>query len=118
MAKTGWTKRMIADWHKEALPECTMQQQFTKANREAQEYLYAKHHDDKPAKLEEMADVYIVWVVLACRYNIAMARLVCGWIEHFKDFDRIKQAVDEKMDINATRNFKWVHGEWRHVEDF
>lgn len=118
MAKTGWTKQMIADWHKEALPECTMQQQFAKANREAQEFLYAKHHGDKQGMLEEIADVYIVWVVLAMRYRSDAAKLVCGWIEHFKSFDRIKQAVDAKMDINATRKFAWVHGEWRHVEEF
>lgn len=108
---------MIADWHKDALPDCTMQQQFSKANREALEYLYAKSHKDKRGMLEEMADVYIVWVVLSMRYNIAMARIVCGWMEHFKHFDRIKQAVDEKMDINAARKFVWKNGEWRHIEE-
>lgn len=118
MTKTGWTKTMIADWHMQALPECTTAQQFAKANRESQEFLYAKHHDDKKAMLEEMADVYIVWVVLQMRYRCDAAKLVCRWIEHLKSFDRIKEAVDAKMDINAMRKFAWKNGEWRHVEDF
>lgn len=111
-----WTKQNIADWHRDAMPECTMAQQYSKANREAREFIYAKHHNDKAGMLEEMADIYIVNVVLAVRYNNDMAKLVCRWIENFKNFEVIKQAVDVKMDMNAARKFKWVKGEWRHIE--
>lgn len=117
MIKGKWTKEKIAEWHKQALPDCTLAQQYSKANREAREYIYAKLHDDKAGMLEEMADIYIVNVVLRMRYNNDMARLICRWIEGFKSFDKIRQAVDDKMDVNAKRKFAWVKGEWRHVED-
>lgn len=112
-----WTKNMIADWHKRALPNCTIAQQHSKANREAREYIYAKLHDDKAGMLEEMADIYIVHVVLSKRFNNDMAKIICQWIEGFKSFEKIRKAVDDKMDINATRKFAWIKGEWRHVED-
>lgn len=111
-----WTKKEIVDWHRKAIPECTLAQQYSKVNREAQEFLYAKHHNDKAGMLEEMADIYIVNVVLAVRYNNNMAKLLCRWIENFRNFETIKEAVDSKMDINAKRKFKWLNGEWRHFE--
>lgn len=117
MVKFRWTKNSIADWHRKALPECTLAQQYSKANREAREFFYAKHHQDNAGMLEEMADIYIVNVVLTTRYNNDMARLICRWIECSKSFERIRQAVDDKMDINAKRKFAWIKGEWRHVED-
>lgn len=99
------------------LPNCTIASQYSKANREAREFFFAKHHCDNSGMLEEMADIYIVQVVLATRFNNDMAKLVCRWIESSKKFEKIRQAVDDKMDVNETRKFAWIKGEWRHVED-
>jgi hypothetical protein len=67
--------------------------------------------------LEELADYYIASFALYSRYHDYSAKFVCERIEHLKGFEKIKKAVDEKMDINATRVFKKINGEWRHVEE-
>lgn len=115
--RTGWTKQMVIDWHKQALPDCTVNDQRIKVHREAQEFYFAKLHGDKKGMLEEIADYYIASLVLDRRFHDYSAKFVCERIEHLKSFDRIKQAVDAKMDINATRVFKKINGEWRHIEE-
>ena len=118
MTQKNWSKTMIMNWHMNALPECTCPQQRIKSHREAREYYFAKRHGDKKAMLEEMADFYIVNIVLHMRYHDEAAKFVCERIESFKSFPRILQAVNEKMDITATRTFVWKNGEWRHDENF
>lgn len=114
--KTGWTKTMILNWHFDALPDCNINDQRIKVHKEAREYYYAKLHKDKKGMLEEIADYYIASLVLYMRYHDYSAKFICERLEKSKSFDRIKQAVDEKMDINETRVFKKINNEWRHIE--
>lgn len=111
-----WTKDDIKQWHMKNLPYCTVREQRIKANREIEEYYSARKAGDYAAKLEEFADVYIVNAVLWYRYRDYTGRLMVELIENRKKWDEISEAVDCKMEINATRKFVKKFGEWRHEE--
>ena len=108
----NWNKTLIMRWHREALPNCDVGSQRLKLSNECEEFYWAGSLKDK---LEEIADVYIVAAVLWTRYHDYAGRFVLERIERSKDWVKIAEAVDAKMDINATRTFKKIGGEWRHV---
>lgn len=112
-----WTKDDIFRWHMEALPDCTINEQRIKAHKESKEFYDARKTDDYASKLEEFADVYIANVALWVRYHDFNGRLMVEFIERSKKWDEIAEAVDCKMDINATRKFIRKNGEWRHDEE-
>lgn len=115
MAKQ-WSKDDILRWHLKALPLCTIQDQRIKVNREAREFYRAEKRKDYVNKLEEIADVYIASVALWKRYHDYAGRLMIEMIEHRRKWNEIADAVDCKMEINATRKFYKKYGEWRHEE--
>ena len=112
-----WTKDDILHWHIEKMPDCTKAEQYIKGNKEAKEYYDARKFGDYASKLEELADVYIVNVILWLRYHDHNARLMVEFIETRKKWLEIEKAVDCKMEINAKRTFIRKYGEWRHLEE-
>jgi NTP pyrophosphatase (non-canonical NTP hydrolase) len=111
-----WNKSLIAQWHRQTFVGCKAEQQRKKLHLECREFFDALKHGTYDAKLEELADVYISAASLYLRFSDYSAWFILRQIEQKKKWPEIADAVDAKMDVNATRRFACIDGEWRHVE--
>lgn len=110
----NWTSANIAVWNKSKFPKNSATKQRRKLAGEMQEF---KEAITPAHRLEELADVYIASAALWTRYHDFNGRLMVEFIERSKKWNEIADAVDCKMDINATRKFIRKFGEWRHDEE-
>lgn len=100
----------IVEWHKQTFPDCTMESQLLKLDEELKEAATAPSISEKE---KEFADVYIVSLVLARRFDSAIGH------EFFKnmnvmDSHKLLQCVEKKMVINRNRKWIKVGGVYRH----
>lgn len=115
-----WSKKSIAEWSEKTFPILDLVQQYHKADLEAREFFDAVESGDTIASLEELADVYITQAILAFRFGKKSGLLFCTLIEAQdelnKPYEKVMDAVDVKMDINASRTWALINGEYRHVD--
>lgn len=112
-----WTDEKIVEWHEKTFKECTIENQLLKLEHEFKEYM--KEDDFHKRKLE-LADMYIVAVTAYYRFHSYLGKFVSEEIRMGArgKAQVFKNAVDEKMDINAAR--KWVRlpdGTYQHEEE-
>lgn len=110
-----WSKAAIERWHNETFPECEVGCQRIKLAEEAEEFYYAK---GKAARLEELADVYIVCVSLWFRYHDYAGRFILDRIEKSGVFDELQDVIDAKMDTNVMRKWYKISGTYRHKNEW
>jgi len=106
--RVRWSDKMITLWHECTFPNATVGSQLLKLKEEIMEAY--KNFDD----ISELADVYIVAVVLRDRYKIDAGDDVLHNIIKSSKKKDIFSAVDEKMAINLRRDFKFVNGVYHH----
>lgn len=112
-----WTNDKIVKWHKEVFPKCKMSSMLLKLEEEVNEYQDAFDNRDYESAVLELADVYIVAVVLWKRYN----SIIGGhFIEEIEDNlgpsrSTLYDTIDKKMAINVDRTFERVGSVYRHT---
>lgn len=105
----------IIQWHRETFPNCTFESQLVKLEEELSEVVKAHNLGNMQNAYEEMADVYIVALVLAKRYK---SHIGIYFVEALKDKDIpfFVMRIKRKMEINKRRNWVEVDGVYRHTE--
>ena len=100
---------MIIKWHKQTFPDCTYESQLLKLEEELEEYKEAR----KPYKITELADIYIVSLVLMDRFESLIGSHIFEWAD--KIFKIIGyDAVKEKFEANKDRVWIIDRGVYRH----
>lgn len=111
-----WTDEKIVEWHKKTFPDCTIENQLLKLEHEIKECI---SEEDFHEQMLEIADVYIVALTAWLRFHSQIGFFIVLRIKEVTMWSsRFKNAVDEKMDINAAR--KWVRlpdGTYQHEEE-
>ena len=102
MKKYKETVHSIAEWSIATFPALNAEMQVKKLKEELEEEARAKNSD---RWLGEMADCYIVSAILWDRFYSPLGRMGLEWVEAHPEYDKIREAVDEKMIINKAR--KW-----------
>lgn len=99
----------VVAWHTRTFQNTTEQEQMQKLREEYNEYMEAKEvHCLKKYAQEEKADVIIVLIVLAYRYDNFVAKLALN--NRFNK--KMIYEVEKKMEINRNRKWKGNH----HIE--
>ena len=105
----------IVAWHKRAFPDATLGSQLLKLEEEIREVTEAKSRGDTDHANKEMADVYIVSVVLDKRFDSVIGRYFL-WLTNAHPIPRLKELVEYKMEINKSRNWICKDGVYRHAD--
>lgn len=105
-----WTDKDIVEWHKKTFPDADLHSQLMKLEEELKEYKEA-YNDIK--KRQELADVYIVCLVLRKRYKSYIGLFI---LQHFFISDRTMEYVYAKMDVNSKRTWVKINGVYRHKD--
>lgn len=113
-----WTNDKIVEWHKKSFPECTLENQLMKLEKELQEL--AKETDENKRWLEQ-ADVYICAISAWKRYGSEIGRLsVVGndrMMAFKKQEETFRKVIDIKMNLNAKRVWaRLPDGTYQHEE--
>ena len=110
-----WTDDKIVEWHTKTFPDATLDSQLLKLDEELKEVVDAQRNGEKEKSYDELADVYIVSVVLAKRFDSITGKYFLGLLEEHPAQESLKR-VEKKMKINAKR--KWIkkNGVYRHDE--
>ena len=105
----------IVEWHKNTFPDATLESQLLKLDEELKEVVDAQRNGEKEKSYDELADVYIVSLVLAKRFDSTTGKYFLGLLEEHPAPESLKR-VEKKMEINAKR--KWIKkdGVYRHDE--
>lgn len=105
----------IVEWSVNTFPDLTIEQQLMKLESEFDEFETAEGYEKS---LEELADVYIVCMILDLRFNSRIGKFMRDTIKVSCTDDILTEAVKNKMDINFKRKWhKNEKGEYRHDED-
>lgn len=96
-----WDMQKIQNWNKYRFPKNTIVKQRRKVEEEITEYNEAQ---SRSKKLEELADVYIAFAGFS-RFSKLGEFVCCKLFEKLEDFDKLKKAIDAKMQINIHREF-------------
>lgn len=110
-----WTDKKIVDWHKKTFPDCTLESQLAKLDEELNEVVEAQRNGEKEKSYDELADVYIVSLVLAKRFDSMIGKYFIGLLEEHPAPESLKR-VDRKMEVNRKRTWYKVNGVYRHKE--
>lgn len=113
----------IARWHKETFPDETLLGQLNKFQEEKKEWQASQHITETGAimgDVSELADMFIVACGISrfghidAMWNFAR---VAHELEHscFSSGD-LEHAIDEKMEINRSRKWKHIDGNYHHTE--
>ena len=105
----------IVSWHKRAFPNATLESQLLKLEEEVREVTEAQSRGDIDNVHKEMADVYIVSVVLDKRFDSVIGRYFL-WLTNAYPIPRLKELVGYKMEINKSRNWVCKDGVYRHAD--
>lgn len=100
MKKYKESMHSIELWSIDTFPDLTSDMQVKKLKEELKEEARAKNTSHW---LEEMADIFIVASILWLRFYNPLGRLALEWIEMHPEYASIREAVDEKMEINRNR---------------
>lgn len=107
-----WTDKDIVEWHKKTFPDTDLKSQLLKLEEELLEMEEATKKTDQEAIMNEVADVYIVSVVLAKRYH---SRIGISYLRYFCFTNiQILEHVSKKMDENVKRTWEKKNGVDRH----
>lgn len=109
-----WTDEAIVEWHKKTFPDADLPSQLMKLEEELKEFYEATKLTDHDSIMQEIADIYIVSVVLARRYHSRIG------VKYLKDFGfsdvQIIEYVSNKMDKNVNRKWCKINGVYRHKD--
>lgn len=108
-----WTDKDIVDWHIKTFPDADLPSQLMKLEEELKEFYEAIHKKDNKSIRQELADVYIVCIVLRNRYKSYVGLYI---LHHFFFSDKTMKCVYKKMDINVQRTWVKVNGVYRHKD--
>lgn len=103
----------ILEWHKTTFPLCTVESQLLKLDEELKEVIECVLKSE--SSQEELADAYIVSLVLAKRYKSTIGGYFVGLFS--KEYTALWENVKKKMEINKMRKWKKVEGVYRHEEE-
>lgn len=115
MTNVEQLKSEIVEWHKKALPECTFEGELLKLDEELSELIADQRAGRIEQSHEELADVYIVSLVLAKRYKSNIGKYFVGLIEEHPA-PHLLDNVSRKLEINKKRSWHMVNGVFRHKE--
>lgn len=110
------TINTIIKWHRNALPDATLNGQIKKYAEETCEFVSAKKKD----RLDELADMVIVCAGII-RFNKQLGRIFLQntyiiAAEYDYDMTELWHAVDKKMKINRMRVWKKTEdGRFHHI---
>lgn len=120
--KKMWTQHDIVDWHVKTFPNATLGSQLVKFNEELNE-LEASTED----KAKELADMFIVAIVLMLRFNCKIGYIVLnallpsllGSLHTPQENEQyLNNLISDKMNINASRTWGELEpGLYKHKED-
>lgn len=118
--KKTWSANDIMNWQAKTFPRSTLEGQIEKFNEEFIEVLDA-YNADSPATViaDELADMFIV----AC--GVLRLDATCG-AKAFADLlnvksgmqvsdRRLNNAINRKMEVNATRKWRYRDGMYKHA---
>lgn len=108
---TALNKDIVA-WHTKTFPDCTFESQLLKLDEEIKEVVASKL-EGRIATYEEIADVYIVSVVLAKRYKSAIGKYFVSLVQEYP-VPNLAVRVEKKMEINKKRVWVKIKGVYRH----
>lgn len=103
----------IVEWHKKTFPDCTHESQLLKLDEELKEVAECVLKSE--SSQEELADAYIVALVLAKRYRSTIGGYFVGLYSAKKTV--LWENVKKKMEINKRRKWHKVNGVYRHDDD-
>lgn len=108
----NWPRKKIVEWSEKTFPSLTKEQQLEKLELECREFTASQTPSQS---LEELADICIVCAILEKRFNCSFAGIMsCTLINRYGQ--DLKDAIDIKMDINTSRTWALINGEYRHVD--
>ena len=112
-----WTTEKIVEWHKNTFVNATLENQLLKLEEELTEVVDAQRAAKLEESYDELADVYIVAIVLKHRFNSTAGSYFVGLCEYCPPKDLYKR-VDKKMNENVKRKWKFDPdaGVYRHFE--
>lgn len=110
-----WTDDKIVEWHKKTFPDCTYESQLAKLDEELKEVVDAQRNRLIEHSYDELADVYIVSLTLAKRFESTLGKYFIGLLNEHPAPESLKR-VEFKMDINQKRTWQKVNGVYRHEE--
>lgn len=110
MDSKKWSNQAIVEWHIKTFPKATVGSQTAKLEEEIQEYF------QNPC-LEEIADVYICATALGGRFQLdGVQHLIEQSCFGFYPKKYVENAVENKMDVNESRSWKFANGLYHHEE--
>ena len=92
-------KKDIVAWHKKTFPDCTLESQLLKHDEELSELVADQRVGKIEQSHEELADAYIVALVLAKRYDSTIGKYFVGLTEE-RPIPALISRVSAKMEIN------------------
>ena len=106
------TPKSISEWSVQTFSDLTEYSQEKKLIEELIEYIKAKTEDER---VKELSDVYIVASILKERFNNDLGFYAFREI-YTPSMTAVYKAVDDKMEINRSRVWKFIDGVWHHTE--
>jgi hypothetical protein len=106
-------KKEIVEWHKQTFPDCTLEAQLLKLDEELSEVVEDQRAGKIEESHEELADAYIVALVLAKRYNSMIGKYFVGLAEEHP-VPAFVSRVKDKMEINKRRTWHKQNGVYHH----
>lgn len=106
------TPKSISEWSVDVFPSLTEESQEKKLIEELLEYIKAKAEEER---VKELSDVYIVASILKERFNNDLGFYAFRSI-FTPEMVAVYKAVDDKMEINRSRVWKFIDGVWHHTE--
>lgn len=114
-------KEEISEWHRATFPSCSMDSQKEKLFEETEElFVEITKYNDSDTLYEEIADVYIVSVVLFSRYNLFIGKMMCEYIEKNLCINHAHLLAEVRAKMEINKNRKWTvdnKGVPRHIGD-
>lgn len=105
----------ILEWHKKTFPKADIKSQLLKLDEELKEVVDAHKNGETEKAYDELADVYIVSLVLEKRFNSTIGAYFIGLLQEHPAPELMKR-VKNKMKINKKRTWHEENGVYRHDE--
>ena len=109
-----WTDKKIVAWHKKTFPDCSYESQLAKLDEELKEFVEAQRNRQIEHSYDELADVYIVSLTLAKRFDSTVGHYFLGLLEEHPA-PELSKRVDRKMEVNQKRTWYKVNCVYRHI---
>jgi hypothetical protein len=106
----------ILEWHEKTFPKADIKSQLLKLDEELKEVVDAQRNGEKEKSYDELADVYIVSLVLEKRFKSTIGAYFIGLLQEYPAPESMKR-VKNKMKINKKRTWHEENGVYRHDEE-